>query len=39
MQCTVGAEEDPEGVLAWLEERIAAITQLPVQNGEVRALP
>lgn len=26
--------QDPDGVLAWLEERIAAITLLPRENAE-----
>jgi hypothetical protein len=29
------AGEDDAGVLAWLEERIAAVTMLPVHHGEV----
>ena len=31
-------EMDSGGVLAWLEERIAAVTHLPVENGEVSTL-
>lgn len=30
----IGAPQDTEGVLAWVEERIAAVTQLPRENGE-----
>ncbi|CAD7696771.1 unnamed protein product [Ostreobium quekettii] len=28
------AADDPDGVLAWVEERIAQVTMFPVQNGE-----
>lgn len=30
----LAAEEDHAGILAWIEERIAAATMLPAQNGE-----
>lgn len=29
-------KDDPEGVLAWVEEKIAAISHIPVPNGEVQ---
>jgi prolyl 4-hydroxylase len=29
-------EEDKEGVLAWVEEKAARFTMLPVSHGEVR---
>ncbi len=29
-------QSDGNGVLAWVEERIAAVTLLPRENGEVR---
>ena len=28
--------EDPDGVLAWMEEKAAQVTGLPVYHGEVR---
>jgi hypothetical protein len=31
----IEASEDAEGVLAWLEEKIAAVTMLPPHHGEV----
>lgn len=34
----LAAADDKDGVLAWLEEKIAAVTYLPVSHGEVRAL-
>jgi prolyl 4-hydroxylase len=30
----IDAREDPAGVLAWLEEKIAAVTLLPRHHGE-----
>ena len=33
----LSAQMDPGGVLDWLEDRIAMVTHLPVENGEVRA--
>ena len=29
--------DDPDGVLAWVEEKIAATLHLPVKHGEVGA--
>jgi hypothetical protein len=33
----LSSQMDPGGVLAWLEDRIAGVTHLPAENGEVRA--
>lgn len=33
----LAAGMDPEGVLGWVEQRIAAATLLPAENGEVGA--
>lgn len=30
----MGSQSDPTGTLAWVEERIAAATRIPVANGE-----
>lgn len=36
----VSRDEDPDGVLAWVEEKTAQITGIPSGHGEVRvALP
>lgn len=32
----LSASDDKDGVLGWLEEKIAAVTFLPVSHGEVR---
>ena len=31
----LSASMDPDGVMAWLEERIAAVSLIPRENGEV----
>ncbi len=31
----LSVSQDPDGVLGWVEERIAAATLLPAENGEV----
>lgn len=30
--------QDPQGVLAWVEEKISTVTHLPVANGEVYSI-
>ena len=35
--CFLSAAMDPSGATAWVEEKIAAVTHLPVENGEVGA--
>ncbi len=30
----MSAHQDPDGVLAWVEQRIAAVTRIPVDHGE-----
>ncbi len=34
----VSSGMDPDGVLSWVEERIAAVTLIPRENGEVRSV-
>lgn len=34
----VSRDEDPDGVLAWVEEKTAQITGIPSGHGEVRAV-
>jgi prolyl 4-hydroxylase len=34
----VSRDEDPDGVLAWVEEKTAQITGIPSGHGEVRAI-
>lgn len=35
----MSADQDPEGVLGWVEQKIAAVTMLPAGHGEVRGGP
>ncbi len=35
----ISRNEDKEGVLAWIEDRLAQLTGLPANHGEVRRPP
>ena len=35
----ISRNEDKEGVLAWIEDRLAQLTGLPANHGEVRWFP
>ena len=35
----IASHEDGEGVLAWIENRLAQLTGLPADHGEVRLPP